>query len=211
MLHDDACGVALGVVNARLELLAVVGRADAYARTEVGRLDDDGIAQACLDLFDERVALSVPLLVGEPHIVDHGYVVGTEYHLHGDLIHAVCRRKHVATCIRYADCLKHALKYAVLHVGAVEHGDHHIKLCHRLDGRRGEEPLGVGGVKIVVAVDGAHVDLGTLFEQFGYVAVVLYVEQRLAGVPVSLFGNIDRGNVILVAVDRGHGLRSRNH
>ena len=103
MFHEDARGVAGSVFNGSVQFLAVVGATDADRRAEVGRFHDYRITEFRLDFICQSGFFGEPLAVGEPYIVDHGYTVGTEYHLHRDFVHAVGRGECVAACVWDAD------------------------------------------------------------------------------------------------------------
>ena len=145
------------------------------------------------------------MLVGEPDIVHHRYSVGREDHLHCYLVHAVSRREGIASGVRYADGLEHTLEDAVFDIGAVKHWYYHIEGRYRL--ALVENALALGRVEIVVAVYRAHIHLGAVGEKVLYALLVIGdIAQRIAGVPVAVFGYIDWHDIIFVPVYRCHSL-----
>lgn len=208
VLHDETLRELLGVVDFRNERLAVGGLADADARTEVGGLHDDGVAELAFHLLYDGVAAREPFLVGEPYIVDHRDAALTEYHLHRYLIHAVGRREGVASGVGDADSVEQTLEDAVFAVGAVKHGHHHMNLVdHRA---LGAEKAALGLVEVIVAVFGAHEHLGAPLGESFHVAVVADFKQFGAGEPASLLGDIDGDDVVFLAVESVDGLQGGN-
>ena len=176
---------------------------------QVGGLDDDGVTEFLLHSVGELGAGFAPALVGEPHIVHHGYAVGGENHLHRNLVHAVGRRQGVAPGIGYAYGFEDTFENAVLTVGAMEHGYHHVEGGYGLAAV--EDAAAARRVEIVVAVDRAHEHLGAVFEQGVDVAVVGHVRETLACEPAAVLGDVDRHYVVVVGIDGGHGLARRYH
>ena len=79
---------------------------------------------------------------------------------------------------------EHTLEDAVLHCGAVKHGNRHMELRrHRI--ALGEH-TGVDLIKIIVAILRTHEYLFGLCHKPVHIAVIAYVEQFRPGIPSSL-------------------------
>ena len=69
-----------------------------------------------------------------------------------------------------------------------------------------EQPFRFCIIEIVLAEFGAHVHVLTFFQQFRDVSEFGQVKQFVAGVPFSVFGYIDRNDVVFVAINGIDGL-----
>ena len=74
--------------------------ADADARTEVYRLDDNGIAESLLDIRNYLFRVGVIVLRVDANAVEHGDAVIFEDGLHNIFIHSDRRRDNIAADIR---------------------------------------------------------------------------------------------------------------
>ena len=147
----------------------------------------------------------VPLFVCEPYVIYDGDTALREDHLHGDLVHAVCRGQNITSGVGYARHLEGALYRSVLAIGAVQCGQYDVDFGRHV---AAEEPL-ANLVETVVAVYGTQIYLLARGEELIHVFVVLAVAQRLARVPMALLGDIYGRDVVLFGVDGLHGLYGR--
>ena len=208
VLYNDALWEFSGVVYTLHKLAAVGCRADADRGAKIGRLHNHRITELRLDLFNNSVAASIPLVVGKPDVIYNGYSLGAENHLHRDLVHAVGRRESVAAGEGDSDRLEQSFEYTVLAVGAVKDGNGHMKSGHHLI--FSWEESGVGLIEIVVTVFGTHEHFVGLGHKPVEIAVVLQVEKIAAGVPAALFWNVHRNYLIFVRIESVDGLYGRN-
>ncbi len=184
-----------------------MGSTDANGRAEVGGLHDYRITEGVLDFLNHRVAVRCPLVVGEPYVVDDGHSLRAQNHLHGDFVHAVGRRKGVAAGVGQPDGLEHAFKFAVFNICAVEDREGNVESINDVLA----EHRFLDRIKVEVAIDGAHVNLGYFLEQLGYVAVVRQGEEFAARVPMAVLGNVYWNDFVFFGVESIDGLVGRDY
>ena len=148
-----------------------------------------------------------PLLVAEPVVVDYRNAALLQNHLHGYLVHAVCRCQCVAACVGDTRELHYSLECTVLAVCAVECRENDIETCYNIL----LEHAFFGAVEVCVAVDGLHINFLTHCKELLGVAVVGNIAQCRTSVPFTLLCDVYRGYLILLCVHCSHCLVGCNY
>ncbi len=89
----------------------------------------------------------------------------------------------------------------------MQHRNNQIKLRHRTFGT--EQAAGICAVKIVVAVDRAHVNFGGAVQKSVDVPVGSNIGKPVACEPAALLAQVHGYDIVFVAIDGGHGLAGR--
>ena len=184
-----------------------MGNGNANAAANIRGLNDHWIAKAGFTFLNISFILGEPGFSMKPEIVHDRDTGGAQDLLGGDFIHGQRRAEHTTPGIRDLKLLQHALKGAILSIGAVKNRKSQIDFCSHIILKLGQWRL----QKSHPAVLTDRRDfLGPLH---GTVQIFIGVNliQGTPGVPIPVLGDVNGNDVVFA---RGFqmldGLQGRN-
>ena len=180
--------------------------ADADARTEVYRLDDNGIAEFLFDIRNYLFRVGVIVLRIDANAVEHGDAVIFKDGLHNIFIHSDRRRDNVAADIRKIEHLEIALQSAVLDIRAVDYRERDVDIINNI--------LCKSLVRIsdyqraVAVVDEIHAR--ALRDKRIDIFISLDLADMFADIHLVVLCDIDRDNIVFVFIHRVNRLNGGN-
>ena len=201
-LRQHTGGIGEGLVQCDGELGPIVRLADTHRGAQVHRLDDNGIADGLLHLCGDLFAVQGVFPAGKLHRVQHRHAGVLQRGFHQIFVHTQSGGGNVAGGVGHAQHFQHTHQGAVLHVGAVDGGDHHVKAAYHA----AAEFLHRIADHIHTLRPRHQQYAGGVFQAGVHIPVGFDTSQIFAGEKAVVLGQIQRNDLIFLAIHGAKGL-----